>query len=101
MDSWFMTFKEFGLAGLLSGAGTLLLFFVVKWTLETTKEILRQAAEERKVFNGMTSQWIQALDNHTLQAKAFHDEVKQAHEYQRQEHLKLMEMVSRCEFMKK
>ena len=44
----FSKFGEYGLLGLLIGAIILLLFFVVKWTLATTKDILVQAAKERE-----------------------------------------------------
>ena len=72
MDVFMTAFKDFGLAGLLAGSGTILLFLVVKWTLETTKEILKQAADERKIFNAMSIEWINALNAHTEQAKSFH-----------------------------
>ena len=95
MTDWMIVFKEFGLAGLLAGSGTLLLFFVVKWTLETTKDILTQAAHEREIFQQMQAQWILAIQEHTSQARAFHDEVKQAHQFQREEHQKIMELFTR------
>ena len=95
MTDWIIIFKEFGLAGLLAGSGTLLLFFVVKWTLETTKMILDQAAHEREVFQQLQANWITAIQDHTAQARAFHDEVKQAHQFQREEHQKIMELFTR------
>jgi hypothetical protein len=92
MGDWMVLFKEFGLAGLLSGAGTILLFFVLKWTLESTKQILNQAAHEREIFQQLQAQWIISLNEHTAQARAFHDDVKQAHQFQREEHQKMLEM---------
>lgn len=76
--------QQFGLIGLMAGSITALLFIIIKWTLSTTKDILKQAAEERQA-------WTQAITAHTEQAKNFHESVKQAHEYQRQEHQKLAE----------
>lgn len=75
-------FKEFGLLGLVVGSIILLLFFVIKWTLKTTKDILEQAAKERE-------SWVKALVDQTKQARTFHESVKEAHAYQRIEHEKL------------
>lgn len=72
-------FSEYGLLGLMIAAIIFLLFKIIMWTLATTKEILRQAATEREA-------WITAFNEHTLQARAFHDEVKEAHKFQREEH---------------
>lgn len=72
-------FEQFGLLGLVIGAIIFLLFLVIKWTLATTKEILNQAARERE-------EWVKAFNLHTEQAKLFHESVKEAHIYQRQEH---------------
>lgn len=80
--------KEFGLNGLIMFAVVALLFFVIKWTLATTKEIMAQAAEERK-------SWINAISEHTQQAKSFHDEVKDAHNFQRQEHQEMIKCLGR------
>ena len=44
----FSRFGEYGLLGLVVGSVVILLFFVVKWTLATTKDILAQAAKERE-----------------------------------------------------
>lgn len=73
------TFEQFGLLGLVIGAVIFLLFLVIKWTLSTTKDILKQAAQEREA-------WIKAFGDHTEQARLFHESVKDAHNYQREEH---------------
>lgn len=75
-------FAKYGLVGLLAGAIVILLFFVIKWTLATTKTILDQAAKEREC-------WLQAFNDHTQQAKEFHSQVTEAHKYQRDEHREL------------
>jgi len=80
--------KEFGLPGLIMFAVITLLFFVIKWTLSTTKEIMSQAAKERE-------SWIRALAEHTEQAKSFHAEVKEAHSYQREEHKEMIRCLGR------
>lgn len=85
LHSW----GQFGLVGLMAGAVIMLLFIVVKWTLDTTKAILAQLFKQTEAFNEMQKLWNTAIDRHTDQAKAFHDEVKDAHKYQRDEHEKL------------
>jgi hypothetical protein len=90
-------FKVYGLAGLFGGAGTILLFFVVKWVLDTTSEIIKQAAKEREVFNSMYMEWIAALNSHTEQAESFHGEVKAAQEHQRREHERMIQILDHVE----
>ncbi len=76
-------FKEFGLLGLVIGSVIILLFFVIKWTLATTKDILNQAAVEREAFR-------KCIAEHTEQAKIFHEQVNEAHKYQREEHSRMI-----------
>lgn len=87
----FTFWKEFGITGLIMGSVVALLFLVIKWTLATTKDILAQNAKQVDAFNDLQKSWITALNDHTIQARSFHDEVKQAHIFQREEHQKLAE----------
>jgi hypothetical protein len=93
MTGW----QQFGLVGLLSGSGTILLFLVVKWTLATTKDILNQAAHERVVFSEMQKTWIEAINQHTRQAETFHDTVKTTAEYQRKEHMEMIKTLEKLD----
>ena len=70
------------------GSVIILLFCVIKWTLATTKEIMKQSAIERE-------SWIKALTEHTQQAKTFHEEVKDAHNFQRVEHQEMIKVLGR------
>lgn len=85
MGEWVNLIKEWGLNEVAIIA---LLFLIVKWTLATTKEILHQAADER-----MKS--IKAWEEHTQQAKAFHDQVAEAHKHQREEHKEMIQILGR------
>lgn len=71
--------KEYGPVGLMMFAVVGLLFLVIKWTLQTTKDILNQSAIEREAFR-------KCIDEHTIQSKEFHAQVNEAHKYQREEH---------------
>ena len=84
MSPW----QQFGLIGLLSGSGTILLFIIIKWVLATTREIMAQAAKERE-------SWTVAMREHSEQAQRFHDSVKEAHEYQRKEHMEMIQILGR------
>jgi len=87
-------FKEFGLIGIVFGAIFALLFIIIKWTLSTTKDILNQAAEERK-------SWIKAIEERNTALKAFNDSVTEAHKYQREEHKQMIEVLGRINGYKK
>lgn len=86
----FSKFGEYGLIGLIIGAVILLLFIVIKWTLATTRDILKQAAEERCAWQLAIGGINKAIDEHTSQAKAFHEQVNEAHRFQRSEHQEMI-----------
>lgn len=70
---------EAGLAIGFGIAGILLLFFIVKHVLRQQEKILDMATVQN-------NNWQKSLDEHTSQAKAFHEQVAEAHKYQREEH---------------
>jgi hypothetical protein len=83
-------FKDFGLFGLVIGSIVLLLFFVIKWTLATTKEILKQAAEERKAWQICLDACTRTLQEHNERARAFNETASDAHRFQREEHREMI-----------
>lgn len=66
-----------------------LLFFIIKWILEEVKKILEREASERMEWAEIIRGFQVSLSEHTTSARAFHEEVKEAHRYQREEHLKI------------
>ena len=86
MSMW----KEYGLLGLMCGAVITLLFIVVKWTLATTRDIMKQASIEREYWQKIVDRMNDTWNNHTAQAKQFHDSVQEAHRFQREEHGTIM-----------
>jgi hypothetical protein len=82
--------KEYGLLGLMCGAVITLLFIVVKWTLATTRDIMKQASIERECWQKIVDRMNETWNNHISQARAFHDTVQEAHKYQREEHAVMM-----------
>lgn len=89
--NWLTLFKEFGLIGVIFGAIFTLLFFIVKWTLSTTKDILNQAASERKVWQEIVVKLNSTMDNQVLRAQEFYNQTNEAHKYQRSEHEKMID----------
>jgi hypothetical protein len=83
-------FKEYGLLGLLMGSVITLLFFVVKWTLSTTKDILKQAEKERECWRETINSVNVQIQAHNITAKDFHESVCEAHKFQREEHSKMI-----------
>ena len=69
------------------GVGFMVLCFVIVfYILKQQKEILQQAKEERGVFLGTIERFTKAIEDHTAQAREFHNNVTEAHKFQREEH---------------
>lgn len=80
--------KEFGLLGLVVGAGVIILAFVIKWVLDTTKEIMKQAAEERRIWNDTVNKAVNTIDRHDEKAD-------ERAKYVREEHRQMIEILGR------
>ena len=96
MDQLFTSFEKFGLGGVLSWAGTVLLFLIIKWLLKFMDRLMDRMVEQQNQFNSLQSQWINALNGQTEQNKVFHESIQRGLEYQRQEHIKMMDLMAKC-----
>ena len=65
-----------------------MLFLVIKWTLSTTRDILKQAAEERKAWNDAVSRVADNINRHDEKAD-------ERAKYVRSEHEKMIEILNR------
>jgi len=78
--------KEFGLNGLIMCAVLGIMVVVIKRALDhsnnISQKILEQAAEERKNWVDAVARSTRALDEHTIQAREFHIQVKEEHKRQ-------------------
>lgn len=83
--------KEFG----IGGAVTFLLFLVVKWTLETTKDILKQASEERKIYQENHINNIKAIEKITASIDRHDEKAEERGKYVREEHKQMIETLGR------
>ena len=74
--------KDFGVAGLIS----IPFWFLIKWIAEEFKNRLKKYDElvekSMNVFMGFQN----TLNEHTAQAKSFHETNNEAHKFQREEH---------------
>ena len=80
--------KEFGLLGVVVGSVVILLFFVIKWTLATTRDIMKQATEERKAWNETVNKVADRIDRHDEKAD-------ERAKYVREEHKQMIEILGR------
>ncbi len=88
-------FKDFGLLGLVTGVICMLLFMIIKYTLVTTRDILNQAAVERKdwhakmeTINASIIKVCDCLDKHDEKAE-------ERGRYVREEHKEMIEILGR------
>jgi len=74
------------------GVGFMVLCFVIVfYILRQQKDILQQAKEERAVFLSTIERFTKAIEDHTVQAREFHNNVTEAHRFQREEHKDMTE----------
>lgn len=83
-------FGEFGLSGLMIGAIILLLWFIVKWVLEHTKELLAQQAKERECWATIIEKHNEALQKIVSSIDKHDEKAEERGRYVRSEHEKMM-----------
>ena len=81
-------FAQWGFGGVIF----LVLVLLIKWILRQQEKILEDAKEERAQWQDIVEKFSKEIENHTLSAKEFHDQVKEAHRYQREEHKEICTM---------
>lgn len=75
---------KYGIGGLMMIVLCFISYLIIKHILKQSDKILDSAMTAQK-------EWQRAIDEHTAQAKSFHDQVTEAHRYQKQEHEKMIE----------
>lgn len=88
-------FSEFGLSGLMIGAIILLLWFIVKWVLEHTKELLAQQAKERECWNLVIDKHNTAIQDIVAAIKKHDEKADERGRYVRDEHKEMMAILGR------
>lgn len=84
--------REFGLNGLIMGSVIGLLTYVIHVTLSTTKDILKRADDSQKSWQEVFHQISLAIESHSSNSRAFHEQVETAHKYQREDHERLQKL---------
>jgi hypothetical protein len=80
-------FAQFGFAGVIFFA----LVLILKWMMHLHDTVMNDSKEERKVWQTMVNAFSDRLNEHTNNAKAFHEQVTEAHKFQREEHKNMCE----------
>lgn len=88
---------QFGMGGVIF-VGFLI---VLKWVFETMRQMVKDVAEERRLNQEIQQQFAKSIKEHTESARAFHDEVKEAHKFQRDEHKEMIDILGRINGYKK
>jgi peptidoglycan hydrolase CwlO-like protein len=68
------------------------LMVLLRWVLRQQEKILDNAREERQNWQNIVSKFRDEIEKHTANAKEFHNQVKEAHKYQREEHKEICTM---------
>ena len=89
METMLTIYKDIGVVAIVAVP----LFLLIKWITEEFKATLIRQHEERNKWADVIRGFQECLKEHTENAKSFHDEVKDAHKYQREEHAELMDQM--------
>ena len=89
METMITLYKDIGIVAIVAVP----LFFLIKWIMEEFKGTLQRQHDERIQWAEVIIGFQKEISTNTDNAKAFHEEVKDAHRYQREEHTALMEQM--------
>jgi len=89
METMIAVYKDIGVVAIVSVP----LFFLIKWIMDEFKATLQRQHDERTKWATVIMGFQDCLKDHTENARSFHIEVKDAHRYQREEHIALMEQM--------
>lgn len=90
MDNIAPMLTQFGVAGLLF----VVLMIILKWVLTEMGRILEKEDIERKKWQEIILGFQNCIQEHSIQAKQFHESVSEAHKFQREEHREILAGVS-------
>lgn len=79
---------QFGITATLILAILIMFGWLLKWLLDTVKE-------ERFAWKELINKLSKTIDEHTIQAREFHNNVNEAHRYQREEHKEMIQILGR------
>ena len=91
--------QDYGLAAALAIAMVLILILVLRWVFKMVDGILEQAKQERIAFVKTIEFLSNSLKEHNERASSFHESVKEAHNYQREEHVEHSQLMAKLSLM--
>ena len=77
-----------GIGTCLTLVGCFLFYMLIKHILSQQTEIMKMATSQNQHWQGIISE-------HSSNAKLFHNEVKEAHKFQREEHKEIIQICGR------
>jgi hypothetical protein len=95
MSEWAKVVQELGLGAALAIGMFIAFFFLLKWVLETSKDMLGQMAKERETWTICLKNLNDQYINMSVNNKAFYDQVDTAHKFQREEHREMTQILGR------
>lgn len=95
MDEWATVVKELGLGAALAIGMFIAFFFLLKWVLETSKDMLNQMAKERETWTICLKNLNDQYANMSVNNKNFYEQVNEAHKFQRAEHSEMTQILGR------
>lgn len=85
-SNWIVACRELGLSAVLALVLAGILIFFVKWLVKHVNSLLDNAKQAQIMYQETIAKFLKDLEEHTQQAKAFHEEVKTNNTYVRNEH---------------
>lgn len=84
---WATLIPQVGFGGIIFVA----FMFLLRWVLKTQEIILTNAKDERAASQIVIQGYLKVLEQMSIQSNEFHKQVTEAHNYQRNEHEKMLE----------
>jgi hypothetical protein len=83
-------FSEYGLVGTMMGVLFFILWRIIVWTMSFIDKTISQQTEERKVWQAIIADIRSSIQLHNQQSIDAHAGLKEASNFQRQEHEKMI-----------
>ena len=91
METLAKIISQLGFGAVAMGAILYAAWKLLQWGKEIVDNAMKQVESERIRSAEIYTKFAAAIDEHTAQAREFHIEVRNVHQYQREEHCKMIE----------
>lgn len=69
-------------------------YFILKWMMKLHDKVMADSKEERVAWQTLILSLSEKINEHTAQAKGFHDIVNEAHKFQKEEHERMIDLLT-------